>query len=102
MVDRFRERRVFLAGDASHIHSPTGGQGITTTLGGDNMFTVNRRCADFAQWWSTSCRMLEQESKREHERRTNVMTTNMGILIVDDHLSLQMLLTTFLESAGYS
>jgi 4,5-epoxidase len=30
MVDRFRERRVFLAGDAAHIHSPTGGQGITT------------------------------------------------------------------------
>jgi 2-polyprenyl-6-methoxyphenol hydroxylase-like FAD-dependent oxidoreductase len=32
MVDRFRERRVFLAGDAAHIHSPTGGQGITTGL----------------------------------------------------------------------
>lgn len=30
MVDRFRERRVFLAGDAAHIHSPAGGQGIAT------------------------------------------------------------------------
>jgi 2-polyprenyl-6-methoxyphenol hydroxylase-like FAD-dependent oxidoreductase len=30
MVDRFRAGRVFLAGDAAHIHSPTGGQGITT------------------------------------------------------------------------
>ncbi len=30
MVDRYRSDRVFLAGDAAHIHSPTGGQGITT------------------------------------------------------------------------
>ncbi len=32
MVDRFRERRVFLAGDAAHVHSPTGGQGIATGM----------------------------------------------------------------------
>ena len=32
MVDRFRAGRVFVAGDAAHIHSPTGGQGITTGL----------------------------------------------------------------------
>jgi 2-polyprenyl-6-methoxyphenol hydroxylase-like FAD-dependent oxidoreductase len=30
MVDRMHDRRIFLAGDAAHIHSPTGGQGITT------------------------------------------------------------------------
>jgi hypothetical protein len=30
MADKFRCGRVFLAGDAAHIHSPTGGQGITT------------------------------------------------------------------------
>jgi 2-polyprenyl-6-methoxyphenol hydroxylase-like FAD-dependent oxidoreductase len=32
MVDRFRNGRVLLAGDAAHIHSPTGGQGITTGI----------------------------------------------------------------------
>ena len=32
MVDRFGLGRVFLAGDAAHIHSPTGGQGIATAV----------------------------------------------------------------------
>lgn len=32
MVDHYRSGRVFLAGDAAHIHSPTGGQGIATGI----------------------------------------------------------------------
>jgi 2-polyprenyl-6-methoxyphenol hydroxylase-like FAD-dependent oxidoreductase len=32
MVDRFRDGRVFIAGDAAHIHSPLGGQGIATGI----------------------------------------------------------------------
>ncbi len=32
MVDQFRHGRVFLAGDAAHIHSPVGGQGMNTGI----------------------------------------------------------------------
>jgi 2-polyprenyl-6-methoxyphenol hydroxylase-like FAD-dependent oxidoreductase len=32
LVDRYRERRAFLAGDAAHIHSPAGGQGMNTGI----------------------------------------------------------------------
>jgi 2-polyprenyl-6-methoxyphenol hydroxylase-like FAD-dependent oxidoreductase len=32
MADRFRAGRVLLAGDAAHIHSPAGGQGLNTAI----------------------------------------------------------------------
>ncbi|MGX5184032.1 FAD-dependent oxidoreductase [Streptomyces avermitilis] len=32
MADRFRSGRVFLAGDAAHVHSPAGGQGLNTSV----------------------------------------------------------------------
>ena len=33
VADRFRQGRVFLLGDAAHIHSPVGGQGTNTGIG---------------------------------------------------------------------
>lgn len=32
MANRFRAGRVFLAGDAAHVHSPSGGQGLNSGL----------------------------------------------------------------------
>ncbi|MFG2603681.1 FAD-dependent monooxygenase [Streptomyces sp. NPDC048514] len=32
LADRFRSGRVFLAGDAAHLHSPAGGQGLNTSV----------------------------------------------------------------------
>ncbi|MGI3782596.1 MAG: FAD-dependent monooxygenase [Janthinobacterium lividum] len=32
IVDRYRQGRVFLAGDAAHIHSPAGGRGMNTGI----------------------------------------------------------------------
>ncbi|MDR6717197.1 FAD-dependent monooxygenase [Paenibacillus sp. 2003] len=32
MVECYRNGRVFLAGDAAHVHSPAGGQGMNTGM----------------------------------------------------------------------
>jgi 2-polyprenyl-6-methoxyphenol hydroxylase-like FAD-dependent oxidoreductase len=32
MVDRYRAERVFVAGDAAHVHTPAGGQGMNTGI----------------------------------------------------------------------
>ncbi|MEV4971310.1 FAD-dependent oxidoreductase [Streptomyces scopuliridis] len=32
LADRFQDGRIFLAGDAAHIHSPAGGQGLNTSV----------------------------------------------------------------------
>jgi 2-polyprenyl-6-methoxyphenol hydroxylase-like FAD-dependent oxidoreductase len=33
VAEHFREGRAFLLGDAAHIHSPVGGQGVNTGIG---------------------------------------------------------------------
>lgn len=33
MLEEFRDRRIFFAGDAAHVHSPAGGQGMNTGIG---------------------------------------------------------------------
>ncbi|MFJ1806575.1 MULTISPECIES: FAD-dependent monooxygenase [unclassified Streptomyces] len=32
LAERFRDGRIFLAGDAAHVHSPAGGQGLNTSV----------------------------------------------------------------------
>ncbi|QKW08780.1 FAD-dependent monooxygenase [Streptomyces sp. NA04227] len=32
LAERFRQGRIFLAGDAAHVHSPAGGQGLNTSI----------------------------------------------------------------------
>ncbi|KAG2130258.1 FAD binding domain-containing protein [Suillus clintonianus] len=51
MVNKFSEGRVFVAGDAAHVHSPTGGQGLNSSVQdafnlGWKLALVEKRLAD--------------------------------------------------------
>lgn len=39
-VDRYSEGRLFLCGDAAHIHSPVGGQGMNTGIQGSSFLVL--------------------------------------------------------------
>ncbi|KAG2339393.1 hypothetical protein BDR05DRAFT_1003356 [Suillus weaverae] len=51
MVNKFSEGRIFVAGDAAHVHSPTGGQGLNSSVQdafnlGWKLALVEKRLAD--------------------------------------------------------
>lgn len=47
LATRFRQDRVFLAGDAAHVHPPTGGQGLNTGVG--DAYNLGWKLADGAE-----------------------------------------------------
>jgi 2-polyprenyl-6-methoxyphenol hydroxylase-like FAD-dependent oxidoreductase len=47
LANRYRQGRVFLAGDAAHIHSPAGGQGMNTGL--QDAYNLGWKLASVAQ-----------------------------------------------------
>ncbi|RMI33692.1 rifampin monooxygenase [Nocardia stercoris] len=49
LADRYRSGRVFLAGDAAHVHPPTGGQGLG--LGIQDSFNLGWKLAAAVQGW---------------------------------------------------
>ena len=60
LAERFRDGRVFLAGDAAHVHPPTGGQGLNT--GVQDAYNLGWKLADGTE---------ELLASYEAERRTN-------------------------------
>jgi 2-polyprenyl-6-methoxyphenol hydroxylase-like FAD-dependent oxidoreductase len=97
-VDSYRTGRVLLAGDAAHIHTPTGGQGLN--LGLQDAFNLGWKLAATVQGWAPPGLLGTYHDER-HPAGARVLanTRAQGILMVPDD-DVTALRTIFTELAA--
>ncbi|MFJ3491541.1 rifampin monooxygenase [Leifsonia aquatica] len=71
LAERYRERRVFLAGDAAHVHPPLGGQGLN--LGVQDAFNLGWKLAAAVAGWAPSD-LLDTYFAERHPVADGVLT----------------------------
>ncbi len=81
VADRYRSGRVFLAGDAAHVHSPAGGQGMNTGIQDAvnlawklAMVCGDRAGTELLDTYETERRPVAQEVVRAAHRLTSLAT----------------------------
>ncbi|WP_296437224.1 FAD-dependent monooxygenase [Rhizobium sp. 60-20] len=62
VADRWRSGRVFLAGDAAHLHPPTGGLGLNTGIG--DVADLGWKIAAVVQGWGGTALLDSYEAER--------------------------------------
>ncbi|HEY0538207.1 MAG TPA: FAD-dependent monooxygenase [Actinoallomurus sp.] len=76
-VPRYRDGRVFLAGDAAHVHSPAGGMGMNTGL--QDAANLSWKLAATIQGWAPSG-LLDTYHDERHPVGRRVLRTSGAIL----------------------
>lgn len=89
---RFRDRRAFLLGDAAHIHSPVGGQGMNTGIG--DAVNLAWKLAKALSGSSPAGILDTYEPERIAFARRLVATTDRGFVIVTSRGALATLIRT--------
>lgn len=74
VADHFRQGRVFIAGDAGHIHSPAGGQGMNTGIG--DAVNLAWKLASVIRGRASAAILDTYESERIAFARTLVSSTD--------------------------
>ena len=98
-VPQYRVGRAFLAGDAAHVHSPAGGQGMNTGM--QDAFNLGWKLAAVVTGAADSA-LLDSYQAERHPVAAKVLeqttrTTNMGTL---DHRVQQVLRNAAIHVAG--
>lgn len=81
MAERFRIGRVFLAGDAAHIHSPAGGQGMNTGIG--DAYNLGWKLALVARGDADEALLDSYEAERIPFARAILNGTDRGFHLLD-------------------
>ncbi len=88
VAERFRSGRVFIAGDAGHIHSPAGGQGMNTGIG--DAVNLSWKIADVLHGRAGSALLDTYEAERIPFARSLIGTTDRVFqFLVDDGAAAQ-------------
>lgn len=89
VAERFRSGRVFIAGDAGHIHSPAGGQGMNTGIG--DAVNLSWKIADVLHGRADSALLDTYEAERIPFARSLISTTDRVFqFLVDDGRAAQV------------
>ncbi|MGY1439884.1 FAD-dependent oxidoreductase [Streptomyces reniochalinae] len=83
-VERYREKRVFFAGDAAHIHMPIGGQGVN--LGVQDAVNLGWKLAATVHGWAPAG-LLDSYHDERHPVAARVLrhTRAQGLLLNPGH-----------------
>jgi len=77
---RYRERRVLLAGDAAHVHSPVGGQGLN--MGVQDAVNLGWKLAQVVKGISPE-RLLDTYHAERHPVGARVLRNTMALTAID-------------------
>ncbi len=82
VAEHFAQGRVFLAGDAGHVHSPVGGQGMNTGIG--DAFNLAWKLADVVRGRAPASLLDSYEPERIAFARALVSTTDRAFRTMID------------------
>lgn len=105
LVSQYRKGRVFLVGDAAHIHSPVGGQGMNTGI--QDAYNLAWKIALVVNNESPTSLLDTYETERRpiaksvlattHASTKLLVTQNPALRFVRNHLLLQLLNLEFIQ-----
>jgi 2-polyprenyl-6-methoxyphenol hydroxylase-like FAD-dependent oxidoreductase len=80
IVERFRVGRVFLAGDAAHIHSPAGGQGMNTGM--QEVFNLAWKLAMRLRGQASDALLETYDAERRPHAQSLLLTTHRATQVM--------------------